>query len=103
MALINNWDIQNQNNNIVVVTDEASGEKEARYFDTDLGASFGKEGRFLGHTRNRPEQYVADTKFIKGVRSGKVVIDYKGKNQHLLDDITVEQAKWIGGILSLLS
>jgi hypothetical protein len=103
MALINNWDIQNHNNNVVLVTDEATGQKEARYFDTDLGASFGKEGKFLGHTRNKPNQYVADNKFIKGVKDGKVVFDYNGKNQHLLKDITVEQAKWIGSILSQLS
>ena len=103
MALINNWDIQNHNNNVLLFTDEATGQTEARYIDTDLGASFGKEGKFLGHTRNRPDQYVADTKFIKGVDKGKIVFDYRGKNQHLLDDITVEQAKWISGILSQLS
>ena len=103
MALINNWDIQNHNNNVLLVTDEATGQKEARYFDTDLGASFGKEGNLFGHTRNRPQQYVADTKFIKGVQKGKVVFAYRGKNQHLLDNITVEQAKWISGILSQLS
>jgi len=103
MALINNWDIQNHNNNILLVTDEATGEKEARYFDTDLGASFGKEGRFIGHTRNRPDQYVADTKFITGVDHGLVRFDYKGKNKHLISDITVAQAKWLGNILSQLS
>jgi hypothetical protein len=103
MALINNWDIQNHNNNILLVTDDATGEKEARYFDTDLGASFGKEGRFLGHTRNRPDQYVADTKFITGVEHGMVRFDYKGKNKHLINDITVAQAKWLGNILSQLS
>src|SRR6266851_4283707 len=83
MALINNWDIQNHNNNILIVTDETTGQKEARYFDTDLGASFGKEGRFIGHTRNRPDEYVK-TKFIKGVDHGYVAFNYKGKNQHLL-------------------
>src|SRR5947209_9747448 len=103
MALINNWDIQNHNNNILLVTDKATGEKEARYFDTDLGASFGKEGRFIGHTRNRPDQYVADTKFITGVDHGLVRFDYKGKNKQLINDITVAQAKWLGNILSQLS
>ena len=102
MALINNWDIQNHNNNILVVTDEATGQKEARYFDTDLGASFGKEGNILGHTRNRPDQYVK-TNFIKGVNHGYVVFNYNGKNQNLLKNITVEQAKWLGNILSRLS
>src|SRR5437763_17129183 len=58
MALINNWDIQNHNNNILIVTEETTGAKEARYFDTDLGASFGKEGKFIGHTRNRPDEFV---------------------------------------------
>src|SRR5438552_1963703 len=103
MTLINNWDIQNHNNNILLVTDEATGEIEERYFDTDLGASFGKEGRFIGHTRNRPDQYVADTKFISGVEQGMVRFDYKGKNKHLISDITVAQAKWLGNILSQLS
>lgn len=103
MALINNWDIQNHNNNVLLVTDEATGQKEVRYIDTDLGASFGKEGNFFGHTRNKPEQFVKDIKFVKGVEKDRVVFDYHGKNQHLLDDITVEQAKWIAGFLSQLS
>src|SRR2546428_611955 len=102
MALINNWDIQNHNNNILLVTDEATGEKEARYFDTDLGASFGKEGRFIGHTRNRPDQFVK-TKFVAGVDRGFVRFNYNGKNQHLLKNITLAQAKWIGNILAQLS
>ncbi len=102
MALINNWDIQNHNNNILIVADETTGGKEARYFDTDLGASFGKEGRFIGHTRNRPDEFVK-TKFIKGVDHGYVAFNYKGKNQHLLKGITVAQAKWLGNILSQLS
>jgi len=102
MALINNWDIQNHNNNVLIVTDETTGQKEARYFDTDLGASFGKEGRFLGHTRNRPDEFVK-TKFIKGVENGYVVFNYNGKNQHLLKKITVAQAKWLGKILSQLT
>src|SRR5438876_1379099 len=102
MTLINNWDIQNHNNNILLVTDEATGQKEARYFDTDLGASFGKEGNILGHTRNRPDQYVK-TNFVKGVNHGYVVFNYNGKNQPLLKNITVPQAKWLGNILSQLS
>ncbi|PYS44170.1 MAG: hypothetical protein DMF71_04610, partial [Acidobacteria bacterium] len=81
---------------------DTTGTKEARYFDTDLGASFGKEGRFIGHTRNRPDEFLK-TKFIKGVDNGHVVFNYNGKNQHLLKNITVAQAKWLGNILSQLS
>ena len=103
MALINNWDIQDHNNTVLLVSDKATGEKVAEYIDTDLGASFAKEGNILGHTRGRPDQYVADTKFVTGVKNGKVEFDYRGKNQNLLKNITVEQAKWIGGLLSQLS
>ena len=103
MALINNWDIQAHNNNVVLVSNKATGEKVAEYIDTDLGASFAKEGNFLGHTRGRPDQYVADKKFVLGVKNGKVEFDYHGKNQNMLKNITVEQARWIGSILSQLS
>jgi hypothetical protein len=102
MALVGNWDIQNHNNNILLVKDKETGESEVRYFDTDLGASFAREGRFHGHTRNQPDQYVK-AKFIKGVDHGFVRFDYNGKNQHLLKEITVAQAKWLGNILSQLS
>jgi hypothetical protein len=103
MALMNNWDIQNHNNNVLLVSDKATGEQVAEYMDSDLGASFAKEGNILGHTRGRPDQYVTDAKFVKGVKGGKVEFDYHGKNQNLLKDITVEQAKWIGSILAQLS
>ncbi len=102
MALINNWDIQNHNNNVLLVSDDATGQKELRYIDSDLGASFAKTGRFIGHTRNQPEQYVK-SKFVTGVEHGFVRFAYGGKNQHLLDNITVAQAKWLGNILSKLS
>jgi hypothetical protein len=103
MALMNNWDIQNHNNNVLLVSDKATGEQVAAYMDSDLGASFAKEGNILGHTRGRADQYVTDAKFVKGVKNGKVEFDYHGKNQNLLKDITVEQAKWIGSILAQLS
>lgn len=103
MALMNNWDIQNHNNNVLLVQDRATGEQIAEYMDTDLGASFAREGNITGHTRGRPDQYVADNKFVKGVKNGKVEFNYHGKNQSLLKEISVDQAKWIGGILSQLS
>jgi len=101
-ALVGDWDMQNHNNNVLLVTDKSSGEKVAEYINHDFGASFAKEGRFIGHTRNQPDQYVR-AKFVKGVEHGYVVFDYRGKNQHLLKNITVAQAKWLGNILTQLS
>lgn len=101
MGLLNNWDLKDDNNKILFVPG-AGGQNELRYIVSDLGATFGKTGSFISHTRNEPEQY-AKTKFVKGINGGKVDFEYNGKNSGLFDDITVEQAKWMGDLLSRLS
>jgi hypothetical protein len=101
MALLNNWDLKDDNNKILLVTG-ADGTNEARYVISDLGATFGKTGGFISHSRNEPEKYVK-TKFIKGVEGGRVRFAFSGKQGELLDAVTVEQAKWIGNLLAGLS
>ena len=101
MGLLNNWDLKDTNNKILFVPGE-NGQNELRYIISDLGATFGKTGSFISHTRNEPEQY-AKTRFITGVKGGHVQFDYHGKNSGLFDDITVEQAKWMGDLLSRLT
>lgn len=102
MAMFNNWDLKDTNNKIIYVPGADGAQGELRYVVGDLGATFGKTGSFLSHTRNRPDHY-AKTRFVEGVRAGKVSIDYNGKNSGLMSSITVEQARWIGGILAKLS
>jgi len=101
MGLLNNWDLKDENNKILLVSGE-NGENELRYIISDLGATFGKTGGAITHSRNEPEKYVK-TKFVEGVEAGKVKFAYSGKNSGLFHDITVEQAKWIGDLLSRLS
>jgi hypothetical protein len=101
MGLLNNWDLKDENNKILVVPGEG-GQNELRYIISDLGATFGKTGGAISHSRNEPEKYVK-TKFVEGVDAGKVKFAYSGKNSGLFQDITVEQARWIGGLLSRLS
>lgn len=101
MGLLNNWDLKDENNKILLVSGE-NGENELRYIISDLGATFGKTGGPISHSRNEPEKYVK-TKFVEGVEGGKVKFAYSGKNSGLFRDITVEQAKWIGDLLSRLS
>jgi hypothetical protein len=101
MGLLNNWDLKDENNKILVVPGE-NGQNELRYIISDLGATFGKTGGAISHSRNEPEKYVK-TKFVEGVEGGKVKFAYSGKNSGLFHDITVEQAKWIGDLLSRLS
>jgi hypothetical protein len=100
MALVNNWDLKDTNNKIIYVPGASGG--ELRYVVSDLGATFGKTGNFITHSRNEPEKYIK-TKFVEKVEGGRVKFDYNGKMGSLFDNITVEQAKWIGDVLSQLS
>jgi hypothetical protein len=101
MGLLNNWDLKDSNNKIIYVPGEG-GAGELRYVVSDLGATFGKTGNFITHSRNEPEKYVK-TEFVDKVEGGRVRFEYNGKKGSLFDNITVEQAKWIGDILARLS
>ena len=109
MALIENWDLKDSNNRILAVNG-ARG-RELRYIVSDLGATFGKTGgqnspmdliRQVKGSRNEPEDYAGD-RFVEGVEGGRVRFNFSGKNSSLLSDITVEDARWLGRILSRLS
>ena len=105
MALINNWDIKDSNNQILLVRGENGN--ELRYIISDLGATFGKSGstpiiwRFT-RSRNKPNDY-AKAEFVDTVVDNHVHFHYGSKRKDLFSDITVEDATWIGGLLSQLS
>jgi len=109
MALMENWDIKNENNKILVLRN--GGRNELHYIVSDLGTTFGKTGgekgpisfiKSIKGSRNEPADYVSDA-FIDQVEGKTVRLDYHGKNSNLMRDITVADAKWIGGLLSRLS
>jgi hypothetical protein len=102
MLLLGNWDIKDANNLILLRRDETSGSNQLLYVISDLGATFGKTEGLLTGSRNKPEDYVKD-KFIKGVKDNRVEFDYGGKRGEIFRDITVEQARWVGTLLSRLS
>lgn len=101
MSLLNNWDLKDDNNRVLYVPSGASG-PELQYIISDLGATFGKTGGFLSHNRNAPEDFVK-SKFVEGVEGNRVRFAFGGKNAGLFKNITVEQTKWIGSLLSQLS
>jgi hypothetical protein len=102
MVLLGNWDIKDTNNKILHVRNAGAGGEELDFIISDLGATFGKTGGALSRTRNEPADY-AKTKFIKDVKNGRVEFNYNGKRGDLFKDITVEQARWVGEMLSRLS
>ncbi|HWS53451.1 MAG TPA: hypothetical protein VN228_04970 [Pyrinomonadaceae bacterium] len=104
MALLNNWDIKDSNNKVLHARDRG----ELHYIVSDLGATFGrvKSGApviwRIRRNRNDPEDYFKDP-FLEDVKRGNVLLFYKGKRQDLFDDLRVEEARWIGGLLARLT
>ncbi len=102
MVFINNWDIKDENNEILFVRAGEMDNGELRYIISDLGGSLGKTGSFISRSRNKPEDFLK-SEFIKEVKNGVVELNYKGKRQDLFKGITVEQARWLGERLARLS
>lgn len=102
MALINNWDLKDSNNEIVQI-----GDSDLRYIISDLGATFGHASTTpllwrLTRSRNNPSKY-AKSKFLDKVKGDRVVLHFGGKNSGLMKNITVRDAQWLSSWLSRLS
>jgi hypothetical protein len=102
MVMINNWDMKDDNNEILATRGDTTGEGELRYIISDLGGTFGKTGGFLSRSRNKPSDYVkAD--FIKKVNGDVIDFNYSGKNQKLFEGIRLADARWLSALLKRLS
>jgi hypothetical protein len=122
MALINNWDLKDENNTIYREEDsEGLKSPEELYMVTDLGASFGSAGRSWPARKSRGnlESY-ARSKFIRKVTLEKVDFDFPTRPaliylvgmpafvhrlglRRIGKNIPRADAKWIGQLLALLS
>src|SRR5689334_16830951 len=102
MLLLNNWDMKDDNNEILAMRGDTTGEGELRYIISDLGATFGKTGGFLSRSRNDVPDYVK-AEFIKKVNGDVIDFHYSGKNQKLFDGLTVADAHWLSNLLKRLS
>ena len=124
MVLLANYDTRLENNRIIYQKNPETGQMEARYVVTDIGATLGHVGGLGGmRVKNNLEHFMM-TKFIVGVQNGLVEFDYSttpkgagkfasifspgyGKSQankeKAMRRIPVENARWIGQMLSRLS
>src|SRR5215218_2328514 len=105
MALINNWDLKDSNNVILKVRE--NNRDELRYAISDLGATFGHASTTpilwrITRSRNNPANY-AKSDFFEKVKGNRVVLHFGGKNRGLMKDIRIQDAQWIGSLLSQLS
>lgn len=100
MTFINNWDMKDDNNQILATKGATNSER--RFIVSDLGATFGKTGGVFSRSRNKPSDY-AKAEFVKGVNGNALDLAYSGKNGKIFDGITVQDAKWLASLLSRLS
>lgn len=109
MALMENWDLKDSNNRVLVV--KRGNATELHYIVSDLGTTFGKSGgqkspiafiKSIKGSRNEPDDFVSDA-FIDEVQGDTVRLDYDGKNADLMRNISIADARWIGGLLARLS
>jgi hypothetical protein len=115
MALINNWDLKDENNSVYVY------EGKRIYLVTDLGASFGTTGRSVtrAESKGNLENYV-NSKFITNITPSDVDFGVPSRPAmiHLFEapefksrvdlewigkHIPIADARWIGSILAKLS
>src|SRR5579862_5880309 len=120
MAVINNWDLKDENNAIRDEKRKDDGEKRV-YEVSDLGASFGTTGRGLSHTKSKGNlRSYSRSKFIK--RVGPQFVDFNAPSRPALlvifnpheffgrlglrwigRDVPRQHARWIGDMLGQLS
>ncbi|HYP27052.1 MAG TPA: hypothetical protein VE262_10075 [Blastocatellia bacterium] len=113
MALINNWDLKDENNKVSRPNKESGGDRTQRiHYVSDLGGTLGSTGNGLrkipgfsnlpAGSKGDPNAY-ANQVFIDGVQNGQVKFHYEGKNPKALEGVTVENARWMGNLLGRLS
>ena len=107
MAFLTNWDLLDLQNQVLRV--ETNGRVEHQFIISDLGATYGKLGTNnlpiffrLGRKTNSPRTW-SKARFIKRVQGNRIVFAFKGKNRGLMNDITVENGRWLLSRLTQLS
>jgi hypothetical protein len=101
LALLDNWNIKNENTKILFVRDDEAGRNELRYVISDFDMRTDRTAAspsFWYQTRA-----TTGAALIAGVRDGVVDFNYAGKHMGRLSGISVAHARWAGGWLSRLS
>ena len=99
-AMLGNSDIKDDNNAFYELAEPFEGAK-SWYVARDLGQTFGRTG-VIDAPRGDIEVF-EQTPFIKGVRNGRVVFDWRGRHGVLLEQITPADVRWICARLDTLT
>ena len=99
-AMLGNSDIKDDNNAFYELAEPFEGAK-SWYVARDLGQTFGRTG-VIDAPRGDIEVF-EQTPFIKGVRNGRVVFDWRGRHGVLLEQTTPADVRWICARLDALT
>lgn len=107
MVFFTNWDLLDLQNKVLQTRED--GRVENQYVISDLGATLGKVGNNnlpiffrLGRKTGDPATW-NEAGFIRDLKDGRLVFDFKGKGRDLMNDITVEQGRWLAEQLKRLT
>ena len=124
MVLLANYDTSIRNNRVLSTKNSATGELEVHYVATDIGATLGKVGGLGGKRSKNTLADFRSSKFVLGVENGMVKFDYdttpkkmgvfasifkpsyrssQERKERVMQNISVENARWIGSLLAQLS
>jgi hypothetical protein len=91
-AMLGNSDLKDDNNALYRLATRVEG-ADTWYVARDLGHTFGRTG-VLNAPRADIEVF-EETPFIKGVVNGRVKLEWRGRHDALLEDITPGDVRWI--------
>ena len=100
LLMLNSTDLKNDNNSIYELSPPREG-ASTWFLVRDLGAALGETGK-LYPRRNWLEGFERSG-FINGVAGNRVLFDYRGRHQELLDMITPADVRWAAERLNRLS
>ena len=124
MVLLGNYDTRLDNNRIYSEKNSQSGDLEAQYVVSDIGATLGRVGGLGGKRSKNSLEDFRSSKFVLGVKNGMVEFDYdttpkgggkfasffnpgyskrQANKEKAMRHIPLENARWMGSQLARLS
>jgi len=101
LALLENWNLKNENTKILFVREDEAGRSELRYIISDFDVKLDKTGISPSVWHATPGKPPA-AQFIGKIKDNLIEFGYSGKHKERLSGITVAQARWIGAWLARL-
>ena len=101
LALLDNWNLKNENTKILFVRDDEAGRSELHYIISDFDVKSDKTGASPSFWHSLGKSTAI--KFIDKVKDNQIDFAYLGRHKERLTGISVADAKWLSAWLSRIS